>query len=612
MFKRGMLKISSYLLAFLLMMTVWVNPDTVSAQSGTEKIGILVVAHGSSEDTWNQPVRDAVEDVETPFPVEAGFLESVPGEDIPAAVAKLEQQGVNHIIAVPIFVASASGHIEEIKYMLGIDSSITADEAAEEGLEVISHSSEIEMTPALDDHMLVAEILADRIETVSRKADQEAVVLAAHGTKDAEELAVWKNNLESLGDQLKEIYGFLDVDYGFVALGEPKLRDAVQTQQAIYTEASIIVMPMMLSEGTFTSTKIPASLDGLTYTYPEAGQRSLLPHDNIAKIISFRVNDAVLGSIKVTGKGKANEIAYSDVALEEEGKICICGSFTYRAMQAAIASLWPDKTPDQEDMLVEGPYSDGVENALKIIAGDGHYSLSQREQNTSFYNFKVTNKENGKSVQINVKKDVYPESFFELKKKVKAGTATSYEKQTFQSKRTQLAEKLRWNDAESLFDLEIIAQKGKSKDRSHGGINADIGNSGNIVTENEGESETNHSGDSKRHIKLTIGNAVSNINGQMRNLEVAPYLSNNRTMVPLRFIAEGMGATVEWVGESRTVIIKQGDKELHLVIGATEPGMDVPPVIVKGHTMVPLRYISEALGAEVKWNQETQQIEIVY
>ncbi|WP_440945046.1 sirohydrochlorin chelatase [Methanosarcina sp. T3] len=259
----------------------------------TPTTGILVVAHGSSEDEWNQPVRDAVEGIDCPYPVELGFLEFVEGEDIGTAVASLEEQGVEHIITVPIFVASASGHIEEIKYILGISSSITEEDAIEEGLEVVSYNAEIEITSALDDHPLVAEILDDRIATVSQQADQEIVILVAHGTSDAEDLAVWKNNLASLGQQLKDDYQFLDVDYGFVALGEPNVRDVVEAQQAENPGVSIIVMPVMLSEGTFTSTKIPEVLDGLTYIYPEEGQRSLLPHDKISLLIVARAYDAM-------------------------------------------------------------------------------------------------------------------------------------------------------------------------------------------------------------------------------------------------------------------------------------------------------------------------------
>jgi len=420
------------------------------------KTGILVVAHGSAEDSWNKPVQDAIATIDCPFPLEIGFLEFVPGEEIATAVANLEEQGVEHIVAVPIFVASASSHIEEIKYMLGISSSITEEEATEEGLEVIAHNAEIEMTPALDCHQLVAEILDDRIATVSQQADQEIVVLAAHGTSAPADLAVWENNLTSLGQQLKEQYGFLDVDYGYAAVGQPKLRAVVEAQQAEHPGASIIVMPVMLSEGTFTGTKIPTVLEGLTYVYPAEGQRSMLPHNNISHLIIARAHDTIIGPLNVIKNGDLESIGYSDVAVEEGGTICICGSFAFQVMKAAIAELWPGENPDQDAIMVEGPYSDGVEWALKNIVGEDNFSLEQREQSADFYDFKVTDRESGKTVKVTVNREVYPENFFELKRKVKAGTATAEEKQTFQAKRAELAQTVRWDSSDSLFTLEAV------------------------------------------------------------------------------------------------------------------------------------------------------------
>ena len=81
-------------------------------------------------------------------------------------------------------------------------------------------------------------------------------------------------------------------------------------------------------------------------------------------------------------------------------------------------------------------------------------------------------------------------------------------------------------------------------------------------------------------------------------------------MVPFRFIGEAFGAQVEWFGETRTVLVRLDDKEVRLVIGQTGPGLDVPAQIVNSRTMVPLRYISESLGADVQWFPESRSVEI--
>ncbi len=87
----------------------------------------------------------------------------------------------------------------------------------------------------------------------------------------------------------------------------------------------------------------------------------------------------------------------------------------------------------------------------------------------------------------------------------------------------------------------------------------------------------------------------------------SPYLSNNRTMVPLRFISEALGAEVNWDETSRQVVVK-GDQMIELSLDsnqATIDGMafllDAPPEVAGQRAMVPLRFVSEALGAEVKY-----------
>ncbi len=99
------------------------------------------------------------------------------------------------------------------------------------------------------------------------------------------------------------------------------------------------------------------------------------------------------------------------------------------------------------------------------------------------------------------------------------------------------------------------------------------------------------------------------------NFEVAPMIENGRTLVPLRAIFEAMGATVEWNDATKTVIATKGNNYLVLTIGSTEPTVngavwpiDVPAKIVKDRTMAPLRFVGEAFGGQVDWNDATRTI----
>lgn len=91
-----------------------------------------------------------------------------------------------------------------------------------------------------------------------------------------------------------------------------------------------------------------------------------------------------------------------------------------------------------------------------------------------------------------------------------------------------------------------------------------------------------------------------------------PFLeeSAGRVLVPVRFVTESLGAEVQWLAEEQKVIIYKGGKEVSLTIGektCTVAGqayqLDAPAIIVNDRTMVPLRFISEALGANVTWTQ---------
>lgn len=97
-----------------------------------------------------------------------------------------------------------------------------------------------------------------------------------------------------------------------------------------------------------------------------------------------------------------------------------------------------------------------------------------------------------------------------------------------------------------------------------------------------------------------------------------PYIDeNDRTMVPVRAISEALGAVVGWDAASRTVTIANDDFEITLTIGSStakvngvERWMDTVPVIRNDRTMVPIRFVSSFLGANVDWDQENRIVEI--
>lgn len=112
-------------------------------------------------------------------------------------------------------------------------------------------------------------------------------------------------------------------------------------------------------------------------------------------------------------------------------------------------------------------------------------------------------------------------------------------------------------------------------------------------------------------------NASSEIKIMVSGKEIKPetpaYIENGRTMVPLRFISEALGEKVDWNAETKSVII--GDNKAVLAIGSKEIdangkkiAIDSPAVIKNSRTFVPLRAISEILGAKVDWDGATKTV----
>jgi hypothetical protein len=92
--------------------------------------------------------------------------------------------------------------------------------------------------------------------------------------------------------------------------------------------------------------------------------------------------------------------------------------------------------------------------------------------------------------------------------------------------------------------------------------------------------------------------------------DAKPFIdTNGRTQVPVRFVTEAMKGTVDWERNARIVTVNRGRITALLTIGKNEISvldvvrtMDTAPMIVQDRTYVPLRFISEALGADVRWS----------
>ena len=108
------------------------------------------------------------------------------------------------------------------------------------------------------------------------------------------------------------------------------------------------------------------------------------------------------------------------------------------------------------------------------------------------------------------------------------------------------------------------------------------------------------------------------INKNSVRTDVPPIMVEGRTLVPVRGVFNAFNARIDWLPDVRRVHILSSAQEIWLRIGVAhadvnnqEVLLDVPPMIYRSRTMVPLRFIAETLGATVSWDPNTQRITIV-
>ncbi|MBC7344939.1 MAG: copper amine oxidase N-terminal domain-containing protein, partial [Clostridia bacterium] len=117
--------------------------------------------------------------------------------------------------------------------------------------------------------------------------------------------------------------------------------------------------------------------------------------------------------------------------------------------------------------------------------------------------------------------------------------------------------------------------------------------------------------------EFTIGETKYVVNGQPFFMDVAPYIKNGRTYLPVRYVAYALGVPEGGIGYHDGVVTLMDDRVVQMTIGskflrvdAATISMDVAPVTRGSRTMLPLRWIAQAFGANVDWDPVYQKVTI--
>ena len=125
-------------------------------------------------------------------------------------------------------------------------------------------------------------------------------------------------------------------------------------------------------------------------------------------------------------------------------------------------------------------------------------------------------------------------------------------------------------------------------------------------------------------IELKIGKKIMFVNNEPKEIDVPPIIIEGRTLLPIRWVAEPLGADVSWDGTERKVTVILNDTIIELWIGRNIAKVNgyyklidpdnpkVVPLILNGRTMLPVRFVAESLGCKVDWNSINQIVTIIY
>jgi sirohydrochlorin ferrochelatase len=283
-------------------------PGAVTTRADAGETGVLLLAHGGRAD-WNAAVTALAQKVDSRAPTEVAFGMATRAT-IQTGIDRLVQRGVKEIVAVPLFVSSHSTVIDATEYLLGARTEAppalkifarmnhgpaastpghaehgAADPPAEDGTRPVQSPVPIRMTAALNQHPIVADILASRAKSISRDPAREVAIIVAHGPVSDAENALWLADMKVLAEKVGQAIPFRRVDYLTVRDDAPPPLRAQATadfRQAVARAtdegARVLIVPLLMSFGGIEA-GIRTRLEGLDYAMAAQG---LVPDDRIA------------------------------------------------------------------------------------------------------------------------------------------------------------------------------------------------------------------------------------------------------------------------------------------------------------------------------------------
>lgn len=336
------------------------------------------------------------------------------------------------------------------------------------------------------------------------------------------------------------------------------------------------------------------------FTYTDAGTYTVY-----WKVVSG--NDEVTGSAVVKITKAEPELSFAQTAMtvrpsaapfkNELTKTEGTGDVKYSSSNEAVATVAEDGTITVVGTGTTRITASVTENK-NFVAGTTEFDLTVKKKSSSSssdtsaptYGVSTGKTENGK-ISVTPAKAEAGE-----KVTIKATPDSGYQldKVTVKDKDNSNVKLTKVNDNEYTFTMP----KGK--------VSVDA----TFVQKDAADANQNSAAEKSKVIKLQIGSRIVNVDNEAVIYDAAPVIRNDRTLVPIRIVTETLGGKVDWNGATKEVTLHIDGKEIKMTVGKTLEKYGVAPVIIDGRTFVPVRFVADELGATIAWDDATKTVTI--
>ncbi len=275
-----------------------------AANASGEKIGVLLVNHGSHSEGWRQMLKDIELDVKGDImksgdinDVRTAYMEYTE-PSIATQMKQFDKEGYDRVVVVPIFLTISSHTSNDIPNIVGLANDPKVKESlAEEGIETYSPIARVTITPLLDYPTVLKKNITRRAQALSNGSGDEGVALIAYG--DADFNQQWEEMVEDIGRYLKAQTGIGSISYGWcghlVRYSSEPTKKAIE--QILALEERAIVIPVLVAndehfQGEIIQNGVDMIEDQSKVVYK---QDAILPDANInnwvIKIVEETVTD---------------------------------------------------------------------------------------------------------------------------------------------------------------------------------------------------------------------------------------------------------------------------------------------------------------------------------